>query len=76
MTGRSEKWQLVDRVRERGYGLWTPPEKQRLHDLVVRLKAKGTISPDDLEWLRQADENLSGMPALTGTFRRLQGGAR
>jgi hypothetical protein len=76
MSDRSETWLLVDRVRERGYGLWTLPEKQRLHDLVTRLKSRGTISPDDLEWLRQADANLCGMPALTGTFRRLQGGAR
>jgi hypothetical protein len=69
-------WMLVDRVRDRSYDLFTFAEKSRLHNLVVRLKAKGTISPDDLEWLRQADENLSGMPALTGTFRRRQGGAR
>jgi hypothetical protein len=70
MSDRRETWQLVDRVRERGYGLWTSPEKQRLHDLVVRLKSRGTISLDDLAWLRAADENLRGADALHGTFTR------
>jgi hypothetical protein len=77
MSDRSDLWRLVDLVRERGYGLWTMPEKQRLHDLVTRLKSRGTISLDDLAWLRAADENLRGADALHGAFtRRRQGGAR
>jgi hypothetical protein len=76
MSDRRETWQLVDRVRYRGYGLWTLPEKQRLHDLVVRLKSRGTIAIDDLAWLRAADENLRGADALHGTFTRRRKGGR
>jgi hypothetical protein len=73
-----ELWRLIDRVREAGYDWLTFEEKKRLHDLVVHLKATRKISEDDLEWLKQADENLSGVASLTATFsvRRRKRGAR
>jgi hypothetical protein len=42
----------------------------------VRFKANGTISPDNLEWLKHADENLQGIASFSATFRRRKGGAR
>jgi hypothetical protein len=73
-----ELWRLIDRVRAASYDLFTFAKKKRMHDLVVRLKSKGIVSPADLEWLRQSDENLCGVAALTATFsrRRRKGVAR
>jgi hypothetical protein len=73
-----ELWKLIDRVRDPGYGWFTLEEKTRLHNLVVRFKATRKISSDDLQWLRQSDENLCDVAALTATFsrRRRKRGAR
>jgi hypothetical protein len=70
-------WALIDRVRDRSYDWFTFAEKKRMHDLVVRLKATRKISEDDLQWLRQADENLCGVASFTATSsrRRRNGGA-
>ena len=76
MSDHAAIWRLIDRVRDRSYDLFTIPEKKRLHDLVVRFKANGTISPDNLEWLKHADENLQGIAYFSATFRRRKGGAR
>jgi hypothetical protein len=73
---RTELWALVDRVRERGYNWLTLAEKKRLHDLVLHLKARGTIPLGDLQWLRQADESLSLAGSLEGTFKRRRKGGR
>jgi hypothetical protein len=73
-----ELWRLINRVRDRSYDWFAIDEKRRMHDLVVRLKATRRISSDDLQWLRQSDENLCGAAALTATFsrRRRKGVAR
>jgi hypothetical protein len=71
-------WRVIDRVRDRSYDLFTFAEKKRMHDLVCRLKATRRISSDDLQWLRQSDENLCGVAVLSATFsrrRRWNGGA-
>lgn len=77
MSDLAATWHLVERVREAGYDWLTLAEKQRLHNLVVRLKSRKTISPSDLQWLREMDANLQGVGALAGTFagRRRKGGA-
>jgi hypothetical protein len=64
------RWLLIDRVRETSYDLFCYDEKLRMHNLVVRLKSHGTVSDDNLEWLRVVDANLRCVAALTGTFRR------
>jgi hypothetical protein len=74
MTTPNEIWRIVNRVREAGYDWFTLDEKKRLHDLVVRLKARGAISPDDLQWLQQADANLCGVASLAGIFSRRRKG--
>jgi hypothetical protein len=73
---RDPLWLLVDRVRDRSYDFFTFEEKSRLHNLVVGLKAKGTISPGDRKWLEEADANLCGIASFSATFRRRKGGAR
>jgi hypothetical protein len=68
----SDMWKLIDSVRDRSYDLVTLAEKRKMHDLVCRLKTKGIISPDDLEWLKQSDEALRcmGVPRATSANRR------
>jgi hypothetical protein len=73
---RDPLWLLVDRVREASYDFFTLAEKSRMHKLVCKLKATKTVSPEDMEWLRQADANLCGIASLSATFRRRNGGAR
>jgi hypothetical protein len=71
VTGR-DLWKLIDSVRDRSCDLFTLDEKQKMHNLVVRLKTKGTISPADFEWLKQYDEALRcmGAPRATASKRR------
>jgi hypothetical protein len=79
MNAPEGTWRLINQVREAGYDWLTLAEKQRLHDLVVRLKTKRTISADDIQWLERADENLKGATSLSATFswhRRGKGGMR
>jgi hypothetical protein len=78
LSPNRELWRLIDSVRDRSSDWFTLAEKQRMHDKIVHLKAKGTVSAADLEWLRQADEDLCGAAALAATFscRRRKGGSR
>lgn len=57
MTSR-ELWRLVDSVRDRSYDVFAYAEKRRRHDLVFHLKAKGTVSLDDVSWLKRTDQEL------------------
>jgi hypothetical protein len=65
-------WPLIDRVRAASYDVFTMAEKQRMHDLFVRLKTKKSISLDDLAWLREMDAALQ---SLLRSTRRFVGGA-
>ena len=62
----SETQRLINRVRDAGYGLFTLPEKQRLHDAASRYRRNGKISADDLAWLRQCDNNFRFIDAMRG----------
>jgi hypothetical protein len=63
-------WQLIDSVRDRCYDIFVFAEKQRLQDLVVRFKAKGIVSADDIAWLKESYENLRAMGIRPPTSAR------
>jgi len=65
-----EIWRLIDDVRGRSYDVFVYAEKQRMHDLVVAFKAKGIVSPENIEWLHQSSDNLRTMGVAPARFSR------
>lgn len=61
MTDQPELWRLINRVRDASDGIFTLDEKQRMHDLVTRLKSRKTITLGDVAWLKTMDDQLAGM---------------
>ena len=70
-----EPWKLIDSVRDACYDVFTTAEKQRLHDIVVKLKRTRILSAGDIAWLQQADANLRAANAISFCRWRRKGGA-
>ncbi len=66
----SEIFRLIDKVRHATYDWTTLPEKQRLHDLVVKFKAKKVIASADILWLKEMLASAKGADEIAGNSRK------